>query len=166
MATTQSDQRPLPDRFKDALSRWASGVSVVATRIDGQIKAATATAFVSVSLNPPLILVSLSHNSRTLTATKQTQQFTVNILSPTQQNLSEQFGSPGDPPEFPFTDDCAIPEAMASLVCKVHELHPAGDHTLMIGLVEQVYLGPTADEALLYFRRAYHSVSKSTQTPK
>ncbi|MFO0659063.1 MAG: flavin reductase family protein [Polyangiaceae bacterium] len=146
-------------QFREALSRWASGVTVVAVRLSAdEVKAATATAFCSVSLEPPLVLVSLSHASRTLEAASLVRRFTVNLLASTQEEHSRKYGSPIEPPQAPFVGEASIDGALASIVCTVHELHPAGDHTLVIGRVESISLGEQPDEPLLYFKRNYRAL--------
>lgn len=149
----------LPGQFREALSRWASGVTVVAVRVaPDDVKAATATAFCSVSLEPPLVLVSLSHRSRTLEAATQARRFTVNLLSTSQEDLSRRYGSAIEPPQSPFVGEASIEGALASIVCSVHELHSAGDHTLVIGLVESISLAESVGDPLLYFQRNYRSL--------
>ena len=83
-----------PDEFRAALSRFPSGVTVVTTRgSDGQLHGITVSAFCSVSLEPPLILVCVEKAASSHTALHESATFIVNILSENQRDLSEHFAS-------------------------------------------------------------------------
>lgn len=131
--------------FKYALARFASGVTVVSTRRrDGAPIGVTVSAFCSVSLVPPLILVCLDKSNADLDAYIDGERFCVNVLSVDQATVSNAFAFAGPVPPFektayteglggiPLIDDTA-----AALQCARHAVHEAGDHYILIGLVEE-----------------------------
>lgn len=151
-----------PHDFRQTLGRFASGVTVI-TATDGQTRRGmTASAFMSVSLTPPLILVSVDHRAsmHDLLARDEVTRFGVSILSTTQRHLSEHFaGRPGPEEAVPWFDHEGLPllgGSVAQLVCRKHQAIPAGDHTLYLGLVE--YVRYTDDDPLLHFRGQYHEL--------
>ena len=80
-----------PREFRNALGRFASGVTVVTTELDGQIYGMTANAFISVSLDPPLVLVSVDKRATLNKMLPVSKRYGVNILAQDQQDLSDHF---------------------------------------------------------------------------
>lgn len=151
-----------PDEFRQTLGRFASGVTVVTATDGTQRRGMTASAFVSVSLTPPLILVSVDARAHMhgLLAEDGVTHFGVNVLSSTQRPLSDHFaGKPGPEEAVPWFEHEGLPllgGAVAQLVCRKHQAIPAGDHTLHVGFVE--YARYTDDDPLVYFRGQYHEL--------
>ena len=149
-----------PHEFRETLGRFASGVTVVTAAHGGERRGMTANAFVSVSLTPPLILVSVDHSASMHARLHEAERFGVNVLSAQQRELSRHFaGRPDEGLNVPWMDHEGLPligGAVAQLVCRKVEAHPAGDHTLFIGEVE--YSRYTDDDPLLYFRGQYHEL--------
>ena len=121
----------LVDDFKNALSAWASGVSVVTTRDQGLAYGLTVSSFTSVSLEPPLILVCLGHGNRLSDMITASGRFAVSVLSRDQEAASNHFASRGREPEAELqgvaTTDTAsgvpvVDGALAWLSCELHEL--------------------------------------------
>jgi flavin reductase (DIM6/NTAB) family NADH-FMN oxidoreductase RutF len=149
--------RPLLDRFYvGTLGRFVSGVTVVTAvdPVNGQGHGMTASAFLSVSLDPPLALVSLDHRGAMLEVAGRAQRFGVSILQEHQGPLAAHFGGRPDPDVQ--VDACiragvpVLAESLAYLVMRVSDLHPAGDHSLLLGEIEE--LGCLDDGApLAYF---------------
>jgi flavin reductase (DIM6/NTAB) family NADH-FMN oxidoreductase RutF len=146
-----------PARFRRALGRFATGVTVVTTPTGGAPHGMTANGFMSVSLDPPLVLVSLTKQSRLFGFLAETRRFGVSILSEDQETLSRHFG--GRPQEgleldfawaggLPF-----VPGALGQIGCRVVDEHPAGDHILVIGEVE--HLDYRDGAPLLFFTGTY-----------
>ena len=151
-----------PLEFRETLGRFASGVTVI-TATDGETRRGmTASAFVSVSLTPPLILVSVDHRAQMyrLLSEDRVTHFGVNVLSSTQHHLSNHFaGRPGPEEAVPWFAHEGLPligGSVAQLVCRKQQVIPAGDHTLYLGFVE--YSRYTDDDPLLYFRGQYHEL--------
>ncbi|GGL74655.1 oxidoreductase [Deinococcus aerolatus] len=157
---TQPGVTPL--EFRETLGRFASGVTVI-TASDGETRRGmTASAFVSVSLTPPLILVCVDHRAQmySLLSEDRVTHFGVNVLSSTQKHLSDHFaGRPGPEEAVPWFTHEGLPligGSVAQLVCRKQQVIEAGDHTLYLGFVE--YSRYTDDDPLLYFRGQYHEL--------
>lgn len=135
-----------PPRMRQALGRFASGVTIVTTA-DGPDKASvhgmTANAFTSVSLNPPLVLVSIANRARMNARILETGSYGVSVLARDQEPLSLHFaGAPQDPDPVRFVwrgDVPLLDGALVHLACTVQASHPAGDHTLHIGHVDRLW---------------------------
>lgn len=156
------------NEFRDALSRFASGVSVVTTSdAAGRNHGITVSAFCSVSLDPPLVLICIEKITASHYAFLESNAFIVNILAADQQDLSEQFAAPaadkfGDR-EFEAGID-GIPRlkaALASIECRVFAAHEGGDHTIFLGSVEAVLARD--GEPLVYFRSEYSTTSRRVE---
>jgi len=153
-----------PEEFRAALGRFASGVTVITvpTAEDG-VHGMTASAFCSVSLRPPLVLVCVDHLAETYLHLRERCCFGVSILREDQEALSEFFADPERNPEAGYRlgisyrkMDSGMPvlaDALAQLDCTVVEAHPAGDHSIFVGQVNQVLLGE--GNPLVYFRGRY-----------
>ena len=146
--------------FRQTLGRFASGVTVVTTVHAEKVHGMTANAFVSVSLDPPLVLASLDNRSRMGALLSHSRRYGVSILSEGQQAISQQFaGRPQRGLEIPFVWRVEMPlieGAVAHLVCHVIEAHPTGDHTLYIGQVE--YLDYRNGAPLLFYTGKYQNL--------
>ena len=147
--------------FRSALSVWPSGVTLVST---GDVtRFITVSAFSSVSLEPPLVLVSINNESLVLGTVVQSAVFAVNILAQGQQLISNAGASRSrvsleSVPHVAGNNGCAIVVgAAATLECDVWSVHPAGDHTVVIGLVTHTTVAEQAP--LLYHRGRYGSFS-------
>ncbi|MEM1314614.1 MAG: flavin reductase family protein [Pseudomonadota bacterium] len=132
-------------RLRRALGRFATGVTVITTRgARGEPLGFTANSFNSVSLDPPLILWSLSRGSDRLGAYRGASAYAVNILTAAQEGLARQFASPvedrfeGVEWEEGLEGAPVLPDALAVFECLHEAVYPAGDHELFIGRVEHV----------------------------
>ena len=153
------------DDFKKALQLWASGVTVVTTRSEKfGVQGMTATAFTSVSVNPPQILVCINDAADTGAGIFESLCFAVNILKSDQQDLSNQFaGGSSQQQRFENTDWQAgvtgapiLNDSLMSLDCKVVEKVRAGTHWIIIGEVQDSVC--RSGEPLLYYRGAYRQL--------
>lgn len=151
-----------PFEFRQTLGRFASGVTVITAKDGQQRRGMTASAFVSVSLTPPLILVSVDNRAHmhALLSEDRITHFGVNILSASQTHLSDHFaGRPGAEEQVSWFEHEGLPligGAIAQLVCRKYQVIPAGDHTLYLGFVD--YSRYTDDDPLVYFRGQYHEL--------
>jgi flavin reductase (DIM6/NTAB) family NADH-FMN oxidoreductase RutF len=151
-----------PQSFKDALSHWASGVTVITT-LHGAIPiGVTASAFSSVSVQPPLVLVCLAQKLFTHSVITAAGVFAVNILSDQQAELGKRFA--GLYPHitdrfeglacFAAATGCPIlPGTAAWVDCRVVSSHSEGDHTIFIGEVQAAGAGDEPLPLLYYQRR-------------
>lgn len=153
------------DEFRSILGRFASGVTVVTTELDGELGGMTVSAFSSVALEPPLVLVCLTVDKPVTRLVSRAGRFAVNILSADQEQLSEDFAY-RDPAErfdgwewAPGSDGLPLlAGTLASLECRVVQHHRAGDHVVFIG---EALSGTLADPAdpLVYTQGGYHRIS-------
>jgi flavin reductase (DIM6/NTAB) family NADH-FMN oxidoreductase RutF len=149
-----------PDDFRRVLGHFATGVTVLTTcDADARPTGLTASAFSSVSLDPPLVLICVDHKSQSYPALKDRRCFAVNVLSADQQAVSRRFASTrlDKFDEVPHTiSDLGLPliqGAIAQLECTTVSVHVEGDHTIFVGRVERARA--EAGEPLLYFRGQY-----------
>ena len=127
-------------QFRDALAQFATGVTVIAARrADGRFVGFTANSFNSVSLDPPLVLWSLSRRSLSLPAFEAAERYAVNVLSETQVDLARRFSRPhadrfeGVDYRLGWSDAPLIEGCVAWIECSHHGRHRAGDHVVFIG---------------------------------
>src|SRR5579863_6273393 len=151
-----------PRILRDALGCFGTGVTIVTT-LDkaGEPVGLTANSFTSVSLDPPLLLFSLSKNSASLDTLKEAGRFAVNVLHIGQQPLSNRFAQRGaarfDGVDWAVRSEQGSPilaGALASFDCRTYAVHDGGDHVIFIGEVHHAWFEPHRDP-LLYFRGKY-----------
>ncbi len=132
-----------PKSYRNALGRFATGVTVVTTQTPDGVHGMTANAFPSVSLEPPLVLVAVSKVARTHSYFSQTRRFGVSVLSAEQEAFAWHFaGRPREGLQAAFVWKEQVPllqDALAHLVCSVETTYPGGDHTLFLSRVEAVW---------------------------
>jgi len=127
--------------FRRTLGMFATGVTVLTTRVGGQVHGMTANAFMSVSLQPPLVLVSIDRRARMGALLHQGTRFGVSVLEARQTGLSDRFAGrlEADPPEATFEvvhETPLVEGALAHLVAEVVRSYWGGDHSLFLGQVE------------------------------
>lgn len=155
----ERELRERQDALREAWSRWTSGVTILATRAAGRVHALTVSSFFPLSLEPPLVVASLGPNASALPYLDTDSVFAISILRAGQQGIASRFADtfPVGPDPFPTDGAPVVAGALATMVCRVDELLERGDHTLVIGRVEEA---STTEEgpALAYFRRTYHTI--------
>jgi flavin reductase (DIM6/NTAB) family NADH-FMN oxidoreductase RutF len=159
-----------PDDFRRVLGHFATGVTILTT-IDAEARPTglTVSAFCSVSLDPPQILVCVDHKSQSYPSLRDGSCFAVNILGSEHESVSRRFattrldkfdgvgwsrGTLGVP---------LIEGALAHLECRTVSRHVEGDHTILVGRVEDARNG--VGEPLLYFRGKYGRLAPPTGAP-
>ena len=155
------------EEFRRALSRFASGVTVVTLRDkDGMPHGITVSAFSSVSMNPPLILVCIDKNAGSHQAFHESERFVVNILSENQSEHSDQFASK-IPDKFinihHHENVEGIPvlkNALVNLGCRLVSDFIAGDHTVFVGEIEKAHVNEGSP--LVYYQGNYRKIVENT----
>ncbi|MFL6559002.1 MAG: flavin reductase family protein [Bacillus sp. (in: firmicutes)] len=146
--------------FRTAMGKFATGVTVIATDVEGDVHGMTANAFMSVSLSPKLVVISIGEKAKILEKIKQSQTFSVNILAADQQELSMIFaGQIKEPREVIFDrldGKPVLAGAVAQIACEVSAEHVEGDHTLFIGKVTDIKLEDA--EPLLFYSGRYRTL--------
>ena len=154
-----------PDSFRATLGRFASGVTVVTTRADdGRDHGMTVSAFCSLSLDPPLVLVCVAHDASLHPLLQPGRALAVNILAAGQEALSRRF-SGSDPNRFDGigftrgrTGAALLDDTLAYLDCRIERLAEGGDHTIAICRVESTDVRP--ERPLLYYRGGYAQLER------
>ncbi|AMO86579.1 p-hydroxyphenylacetate 3-hydroxylase, reductase component [Solibacillus isronensis B3W22] len=153
--------------FKEVMGSYPSGVTVVTTvDANNQPVGLTANSFVSVSIDPLLILWCIDKKSTSYAAFEHSDYFTVNILSADQGDACWAFASKKEPDRF---SKCSwelsenkvpvIKNAFANLECKKYNVVDAGDHYILIGQVVNIHKADK--EAMLYYKRNLGAVPES-----
>jgi len=149
-----------PDEFRSVLGRFPSGVTVVTTKDgDGSDKGMTVSAFCSVSLDPPLVLICIEKNASAYDALATASGFVVNILAVSQEQIARRFsiedvdrfegvGYSRSQNGFAVLDD-----VLGVIECVISAMHDAGDHTIIVGEVEAARA--QNGTPLLYYRGGY-----------
>jgi 3,4-dihydroxy-2-butanone 4-phosphate synthase len=152
--------------MRDVMGHFATGVSVVTARGEGGAPVGTtANAISSVSLDPPLMLACLARSSETLAAIRAERRFAVNILAAEQRHHSDRFAKKGDAVrshEVNFDDHDigvpVLPDSLATVVCEVEAIHPAGDHEIVVGLAHHLEHREPGAKPLLFYRGSYSEI--------
>lgn len=154
-------------RFRTALGHLAGGVALVTARGPaGEGCGLTATALCSVSLDPPLVLVSVDRDANTHGAIDASGAYAVNLLAADQASLAARFARKepdkfrGLPTVEGSTGSPLLADALARLDCTVVRTVPAGDHTLFIGRVESAEVREDGGEPLVYHRGRYGTLAR------
>lgn len=154
--------------FRNALGQFATGVTVVTVeREPGSVFGMTANAFTSVSLNPMLILVCVEERAKILPLLHKPKRFGISVLKKDQRALSEYFAQAEQNPEaehrlalrYRWTTEGVpvLEDTVLQLSCSVMSAHVAGDHTIIVGKVEDAEI--LGGEPLLFFRGEYRNIA-------
>lgn len=151
------------DEFRAALSRFPSGVTVVTTRdASGRFHGITVSAFASVSLEPPMILVCIEKTTGSHYAFQESEFFVVNVLAEEQEDLSNRFASPipdkfdGVNLRFGLGEIPVLEDALVTLECRLAYSHEGGDHTIFVGLIERSEIKD--ENPLVYWQGNYRKL--------
>lgn len=151
-----------PASFREAMARFATGVTVVTTSDprNGQLAGFTASAFSSLSLDPPLVLVCLDRGADCYAAFAQADAMAVSILGLGQEQLARRFatkgidkfaGAPLEP--GPVTGLPLVREAIASVECAIRDRLDGGDHVILVGRVLRASV--REGDPLVHYRRSF-----------
>ncbi len=152
-----------PEQLRHAMRAWTSGVTVVTAAHDGERHGMTVSSFTSVSLEPPLVIISLHTESRTHRLVHAAGAFAVNILFADQGALSERFAGRASEDEDRFagleiemltTGAPVLKDALARLDCRVTQVISAGMNTIFLAEVVAAR-GEGEGQPLVYHNRKY-----------
>ncbi len=160
-----------PASFRRALGQFPSGVTVVTTRDgSGRPHGLTVSAFCSVSLHPPLVLVCIDHRSEANAGMRESGLFAVSVLAEDQEDVSRRFAAHGRAKveSFPFVEGKhgvpLVPGALAHVECRVRSFHDEGDHAVWVGEVRALAVHP--GRPLLHHAGAYGTFEAAGRTGK
>ncbi len=153
-----------PGRFKEAMGRFATGVTVVAGIDEGLPVGFTCQSFVSLSVDPPFVAVAPARTSTSWPRIARAGTFCVNVLADRQVELGRRFAVSGgdkfdgiDWHPAPITGSPVLEGSLAWVDCEVELVHDAGDHELIMGKV--LDLGTGDGSPLIFFCSAFATVS-------
>ena len=149
-----------PQELRRVMGHFATGVTVITTKDkDGAPQGLTANAFMSLSLNPPLVLISVDKGATCYACFEAGNGFTVNLLAEGQEEISKRFATKGID-KFsglqwhPGINGAAILDGViGSVECKITQCHDGGDHTIVVGEIRNV--SATGERPLLFFKGKY-----------
>ena len=166
---TAGGSRPFDQtQFRRVMGQFATGVSVVTTSSEeGKPHGLTVNAFMSVSLEPPLVLISIDKKAETHPLLLEARRFCVNILSEDQKSISDKFASKqadkfeGLSYRTGATGAPILDGAIAWIDCTVVETYEGGDHTLFLGEVKD--LEARGGKPLLFYGGKYHRLPDGSE---
>jgi flavin reductase (DIM6/NTAB) family NADH-FMN oxidoreductase RutF len=149
--------------FREALGAVCAPVAVVTSFYDARPHGTTVSAFCSLSLDPPLVLVALDRGSDLLRMIRRARRYGINVLAHGQEELATRFARKG---HDKFADvrwelDRDVPrldETASWIACRLHELVEGGDHVIAVGFVEHAEASPAAP--LLYRQREFGTLAR------
>ncbi|MAT43414.1 MAG: hypothetical protein CL609_13840 [Anaerolineaceae bacterium] len=153
------------EELKEVMRHWTTGVSIVSSAYKGKIHGMTVNSFTSISIEPPMVVVTLAKNTRTYDLVQDSGKFGVSLLSVDQYELSDKFA--GRIPEggnrfegidvfYLQTEIPLIKGGLAWVECEVVQVFDLPASTMFIG---QVTASKTSEgEPLVYYNRAYHTL--------
>jgi flavin reductase (DIM6/NTAB) family NADH-FMN oxidoreductase RutF len=153
--------------FRRVMGRFATGVTVITTEVEGAVRGMTANAFMSGSLTPPLCIISIAKKARMHDALQTSGHFGVSILAQGQERISQHFAGQGAAdPDLLFEHMHSIPvlaHVSAAIASKLTAVHDCGDHTIFIGHI----VGMRDDERapLVYHAGKYATVHHKKEAP-
>jgi 3-hydroxy-9,10-secoandrosta-1,3,5(10)-triene-9,17-dione monooxygenase reductase component len=160
-ATIAAPARGRP--LRDALARFATGVAFITAAPDGEPAGLIVNSFTSVSLEPPLVAFCPSRSSLTWSRMRRTRRFAVNILAGHHHRFACRATPPGAD-RFtglrwePGRDGAPLlSDALATVQCEIVTEHPAGDHFIVVGRVEDVHT-TLNDDPLVFFAGAFRAL--------
>jgi flavin reductase (DIM6/NTAB) family NADH-FMN oxidoreductase RutF len=156
-----------PDVHRAAARRFASGVTVAAARHGGRTHAIAATAFCSLSRDPPMVLPAVNHSGQLVELAGLAGHVGISVLGEDQRDISEWAASTGRVPgaELPFPTETVrtgapiLAGAIAWFDCSVESIARYGDHVVIIGRVVDAWAAEQA-RPLLYFEGRYHALGE------
>src|SRR6201984_3761464 len=161
-----------PTEFRKAMGAFATGVTIIAVDLDGEVHGMTANAFTSVSLDPMLVLVCVDHSTRTHAHLHTKKRFGINVLGEDQRAISDYYARPERSHEHAEAEAGArfdrtkhgtpmLHGALAYLECRLQSSEEAGGHTIFIDEVEEVFFGGGAP--LHFFGGKYRLLGETVE---
>jgi 3-hydroxy-9,10-secoandrosta-1,3,5(10)-triene-9,17-dione monooxygenase reductase component len=149
--------------FRDALGRFATGVAFVTAAVDGEPAGLIVNSLTSVSLEPPLVAFCPSRRSFTWSRMRRTRRFGINVLGRQHERFVAR-STPAAADRFAGLEWAAgrsgiplLTDTLASLECQLVAEHPAGDHWIVVGRVDDLHVRPIQDP-LVFFDSAFRSL--------
>jgi flavin reductase (DIM6/NTAB) family NADH-FMN oxidoreductase RutF len=157
-----------PEQLRRAMRAWTTGVTVVTAKHQDQQYGMTVNSFTSISLEPPLVCLTLRRTACTYELVEKSGEFAVTILSADQKELSDRFAGKfpeikdrfeGVSTETLLLDIPVLKGGMAYFNCRVVQSVPVGENTLFVAEVIAAH-GEGEGDPLVYHNRVYHRIVK------
>ncbi len=149
--------------FRQVMGRFATGVTVVTTVLDGEVHGMTANAYMAGSLTPPLCVVSIDHKARMHGRMAAAGVFGVSFLHEEQQYLSQHFAGLKllrEEPDFEYFGKIPVlPDSVGIVTAEIKDKAECGDHTLYIGEIQHMQAGE--GDPLLFYGGRYEVVDRT-----
>jgi 3-hydroxy-9,10-secoandrosta-1,3,5(10)-triene-9,17-dione monooxygenase reductase component len=152
-----------PRAFRDALSRYATGVAFITAASDGEPSGLIVNSLASVSLEPPLVSFCPSRTSLTWSRMRRAGRFGVNVLGQHDEHFAKR-ATPAGANRFADLNwelgrggAPLLTGALATLECEIVAEHPTGDHWIVVGQVDHLRISPI-DDPLVFFAGAFRTV--------
>lgn len=155
--------------FREAMAHVSAPVTIITTMIDGVPYGSTVSAFASLSVNPPMVVLALDNRGALINHVRTSQRIGVNILSSAQGDLAVRFATRGLQNRFDgidWIDDGGMPRlqgATSWLRCDEVTFTPGGDHTVLLGTVSAAETSGV--DGLTYYQRRFGSAGAATSAP-
>ncbi|GII93125.1 flavin reductase family protein [Sinosporangium siamense] len=158
------EQELAQDAFRRVVGRFATGVTVITTRLDGVDHAMTVNSFTSVSLDPLLVLFCPDRRSRFHDVVLKAGVWGVSVLADTMESASSEFARRGRDLSRPLEGYgyrrgslgvALLDGAVATLACRTSAVHDGGDHSIVVGSVVEMHSGAAETSPLLYYEGRY-----------
>jgi flavin reductase (DIM6/NTAB) family NADH-FMN oxidoreductase RutF len=151
------------EELREVMRRFPAPVAVVTAQVDDERYGLTVGSLVSLSLEPPLVAISIGKESSSHEPLRRAGGFAVSILSGDQDREARHFARSGVPPSFLWAGTAVrdgsrgplVEGALAWLACRTTAQHDVGDHTLFVGEVESYELGREG-RGLVYRDSTFH----------
>jgi 3-hydroxy-9,10-secoandrosta-1,3,5(10)-triene-9,17-dione monooxygenase reductase component len=147
--------------FRDTLGRFATGVAFVTAAPEGEPAGLIVNSLTSVSLDPPLVSFCPSRSSLTWSRMRRARRFGVNVLGQQHEHFAIR-ATPAGADRFAGLDwepgrggAPLITDALAQIECEIAAEHPAGDHWIVVGRVDDLRVVPTTNDPLVFFAGAF-----------
>lgn len=149
---------------------FATGVTVMLTEADSDLHGMTANAVSSLSLDPMMILICVKKASRTAEMIQKANNFSINFLGAHQEALSNYFAGIKTGQKVDFQIESwrlgkRLRDCLAAVLCAVSKITEGGDHWIVIGKVEDIYINEKLTEPLLVFGGSYHTLGAQPIAP-
>lgn len=159
-------------RLRRVYGHFATGVAVITATSEGVANGLTANAVASISIEPPLVMVSVAHSSNTHALIERAGQFAINILAEGQEEIARRFAD-NTPGKFANIGSRPAPGAgapildgvLAHLECRVYDSLSHGDHTIFIGEVLNSSHADPDRRPLIFFRSRYVRLEAAEDEP-
>lgn len=147
--------------FRNSCGKFATGIVIITTEHDGIVHGMTANGFMSISLDPTLVLISIDNNKKMNALLKSSKKYAISILAHHQEQWSRHFaGAPQEDFAVDFLDFNGvkvIPGAAAYFEASVVSMHQEGDHTLFVGHVN--HFESNDQDPILFYKGSYKQLT-------